>query len=173
MNRLIISADIHGSLSSWIFLESLVGKTDGLAIAGDLFDTIYGNYSDPDYSPESIKKALAKFSRPFFYVWGNCDNANFYPGAAHSLEFRFNNLPVFMHHGHRHDIEVPAHARLVIQGHSHHAVLEKKERTVFFNPGSITVPRSGIATYGVLEENEIHLVAVATGDIIMSRTVTK
>ncbi len=60
MSKLIVTADIHGSYSSWLTIKALLSSNDKLVIAGDLFDTKYGNFSNADFQPESIKKDLKK-----------------------------------------------------------------------------------------------------------------
>ena len=57
MNKLIVTADVHGSFGSWLTLKQLMKPGDKLVIAGDLFDTRYGNYSNPDFQPEGQQLA--------------------------------------------------------------------------------------------------------------------
>ncbi|MBL6996315.1 metallophosphoesterase, partial [Desulfobacula sp.] len=71
MKKLIVTADLHGSYSSWLTLKNLLGPLDELVIAGDLFDTKYGNFTHIDFQPESIKKDLNNFNHRFYYVYGN------------------------------------------------------------------------------------------------------
>jgi len=65
MAKLIITADIHGSHGCWLTLTNLLKPDDTLIIAGDLFDTKYGSYSNTDYNPEIIKKSLKTFKNNF------------------------------------------------------------------------------------------------------------
>ena len=58
MPKLIVTADIHGSYSSWLTTKTLLNSNDKLVIAGDLFDTKYGSFSNADFQPELIKKEL-------------------------------------------------------------------------------------------------------------------
>ena len=46
MPKLIVTADVHGSFSSWLTIKALLKNQDQLAIAGDLFDTKYGSFSN-------------------------------------------------------------------------------------------------------------------------------
>jgi len=52
MPKLIVTADIHGSYSSWLTIKALLGSNDKLVIAGDLFDTKYGNFSNAERKRE-------------------------------------------------------------------------------------------------------------------------
>ncbi len=166
MGKLIITADIHGFFGSWITMQNLLEKDDSLAIAGDLFDTRYGSYSNPDFAPEQIKKDFQNFKNPFYYVYGNCDTQSFFPGYEKHIEFKYNDKKIFLHHGHK-----PTRindADIVIQGHTHLCSLEKKGHTIFLNPGSISLPRNNIYTYGIIEDNFISLVDLSSGKSLIS-----
>ena len=53
--KVVVASDIHGFYSKWCTITNLLEKNDILAIAGDLFDTIYGSYADTDYQPDKIR----------------------------------------------------------------------------------------------------------------------
>lgn len=144
-----------------------MGKKDGLVVAGDLFDTHYGSYSNPDFSPEAIKKDLCFFLHPFYYVYGNCDSETFAPGHKNKMIFEAFGKKMYLHHGHRafnsrEDVDI------VIQGHTHLCSLEKIDNRIFMNPGSICRPRNSLMTYGVMDTSAISLVELKTGRILAS-----
>lgn len=167
MTKLIVTADIHGSYSSWLTIKSLLKPSDGLAVAGDLFDTRYGNRAHLDFQPESIREELAPFSHPFYYVYGNCDVPSFFPGTDEKMSFTAFNKKILLHHGHR---PCPAHDDIdvIIQGHTHRCSLEKRGSRIFMNPGSITCPRNNTYTYGVIDRSAAHLVDLRSGTRIVS-----
>ena len=167
MPRLVITADLHGNHTAWLAIKALLAPGDALAVAGDLFDTRYGNYTNPVFDPEGIKEDLTSFQHPFYYVYGNCDTASFLSGYAHDITFSFSDRQIFMTHGHR---EIPCvhPADIVIQGHTHLAALEQKSNTVYMNPGSIAAPRNGRYTYGLIENNRVSLVEFNTGNELAS-----
>lgn len=167
MKKLIITADIHGSFSSWLALADLLTPDDTIAIAGDLFDTVYGNYSHADFQPESIKKDLKTFTPGLQYAYGNCDNPSFYPGFNHYSVFSMFQKTIFMHHGHR-SSEIPDNTDIIIQGHTHLCSLEKNNGRIYFNPGTIVSPRNGLYTYGVMDQNSISLVDFKTHEKLSS-----
>lgn len=167
MPKLIVTADIHGSYNAWLTILSLMNKGDSLAVAGDLFDTKYGNYSNLDFQPESIKKELKLFQNPFYFTYGNCDTHSFFPGYNKQLQFEYESHKIFLYHGHT----VPDFDRdttLIIQGHTHLSSLTKKGDKVFINPGSISCPRNGLYTYGVIEKNQVHLIELRSGKKLIS-----
>jgi uncharacterized protein len=115
MPKLIITADIHGFLCTWLSLKNLLNKRDSLAIAGDLFDTRYGSYSNPNFASDQIKKALKDFKNPLHYVYGNCDTRSFFTRYDHYLIFKYNNKQILLHHGHRKlRVKVADHIDIII-----------------------------------------------------------
>lgn len=163
MQRIIVTADIHGSYTSWLTVKSLMNETDALMIAGDLFDTKYGSYADPDFQPEAIKEDLKKESFPLYYVYGNCDVPRFYPGHKDRLNVSVFDKKIYLHHGHR-PINNTGSIDLVIQGHTHLCSLEKKGDMIHLNPGSIAHPRNAMATYGIIDKKKVSLVRLKTGE---------
>ncbi|MCF6246757.1 MAG: YfcE family phosphodiesterase [Desulfobacula sp.] len=167
MPKLIITADIHGNYNSWIAIKALLNKNDSLVVAGDLFDTRYGNYTNPAFDPEAIKNDLNFFSQPFFYVYGNCDTPSFFPGFNKVLKFEANKKKICLCHGDSH-FACNIDADVIIQGHTHVAVLERKKNRIFMNPGTITSPRNGLYTYGVIENDTACLIDLKTGNKLIS-----
>lgn len=167
MGRLIITADIHGSYASWLTMKNLLKPPDKLAVAGDLFDTKYGNLSNTDFQPRAIKKDLDTFKHPFYYVYGNCDTPSFFPGFDTTIVFNAFNKRILLSHGHR-SLRCPADVDIIIQGHTHLCSLEEKDSQIFMNPGSITCPRNGMYTYGVIETDSASLIELKTGNKLIT-----
>lgn len=167
MNKLIVTADIHGSTRTWLTLKELLNKADGLVVAGDLFDNRYGNYSDPDFKPDFIKEQVKALSHIFYYVYGNCDVPSFFPGYETHLTFSAFGKKIFLHHGHC-PVSWPDDTDVVIQGHTHLSFLERDQNTIFLNPGSVSSPRNGLYTYGAIDQSGVSLVQLTTGKKIVS-----
>lgn len=167
MKRLFVFADLHGSLSGWLTIQALLSEGDGLAIAGDLFDTRYGRYGNPDFQPEQIRSDLKDFEHPFFYVYGNCDVRGYFPGHDDTQHFSAFGKTLFLHHGHR---PVPGDCRadILLQGHTHLCELESKGDSILMNPGSIALPRNSMPTYGLIDSTGVHLIKLKTGRALKS-----
>ena len=167
MNRLFVFSDLHGSLAGWLTIRALMEQGDGLAVAGDLFDTRYGRDGNPDFHPEHIRSDLKTFEPLFFYVYGNCDVQAFFPGFHHQQTFTAFDKTVFIHHGHR---PVPADcgADIIIQGHTHLCELNLHEDTIRLNPGSIALPRNSLPSYGMIDADGVHLIELASGKPLKS-----
>jgi putative phosphoesterase len=163
--KLFITADIHGSLNTWLTILALMEKSDALVIAGDLFDTRYGNPCHPDFDPETIRRDMATVDKPVYYVYGNCDEPRFFPGHGHSLTFSANGRTVFLHHGFPR-VPVPNDMDIIIQGHTHLWSLEKGNQRIFLNPGSLARPRKGPATFGVLDQTHVSVRSLDTGTLL-------
>lgn len=167
MNQLLVFADIHGSYNAWLTIQALLSDRNGLAVAGDLFDTRYGSYGNSDFQPAQIRSDLKDLSSPFYYVYGNCDVASFFPGYDTALEFQAFGRSVYLHHGHR-PLPADCPADIVIQGHTHLCGLEKAGSQIFLNPGSIALPRNSLPTYGVIDETGVRLIHLTTGEALVS-----
>jgi putative phosphoesterase len=168
--KLFVTADIHGSVNTWLTVRALMEKSDILVIAGDLFDTRYGTSCHPDFDPVTIRRDLATIGRPLHYVYGNCDEPSFFPGHAHSLSFEANGRTVFLHHGFPR-VPTPDDADIIIQGHTHVWSLEKQNQRIFLNPGSLARPRKGPATYGVMDDSHISVRSLDTGTVLKTLTL--
>ncbi len=162
MTRLFVTADIHGSLNTWMTIEALMKPSDRLVIAGDLFDTRYGNYSHTDFQPEFIKQAIQK-RFPIYYVYGNCDVPSFFPRYGSTLGFTKFEKNIFLHHGHD-TPPIPENTDIIISGHTHCCFLEKKGSQIFMNPGSLTNPRNNLYTYGIIDKFKAEIWDLKTGD---------
>jgi putative phosphoesterase len=169
MQRLIISADIHGNYNSWLTVRSLMGTSDSLAVAGDLFDTRYGNFSNPDFDPTAIREDVKQMDHPFYYVYGNCDVASFFPGHDSRTTFRINGITIQM--AHFPQMAPDSEAGLFIYGHTHLASIERKNGTIHLNPGTITSPRNGLFTYAVLNGRTLSLIDLRTGRPLHTKTI--
>lgn len=161
MKRVLVFADLHGCLSAWLTVQALAGPGDAVAIAGDLFDTRYGSYNEPDFAPDQIRSTIADLDFKLFYIYGNCDVEGFCKGFSHELSFKAFNKTIFMHHGHRDTLAIPRGTDIIIQGHTHLPHLEKTQNYIHLNPGSIAVPRNGTATFAVIDSNNISLMELS------------
>jgi len=173
MKKLVVTADVHGSYSTWLTLKEILNPGDALAVAGDLFGTRYPQYGYADYQPDVILEELSQFNNPLYYVYGNCDCPSFSPGYHETLIFGFMEWKIFLHHGHRYFSQLPSDIsssdmNLVIQGHTHLFSLERKNQMIFLNPGSLSAPRSSHYTYAVVDRSGIDIVNIKTGGSLKS-----
>ncbi|MCF8044478.1 MAG: YfcE family phosphodiesterase [Desulfarculaceae bacterium] len=171
MTRLIVTADVHGSFSTWLTLKELMTEDDVLAIAGDLFDTKFGNRLDTDFQPESILEDLPTVADRMFFVYGNCDTDSFLPGYSRHLEFNMFDRDFLLCHGHRFPPETTTDPDIVITGHTHMAKMERVNGVIHMNPGSLKKPRNRIYTYGIVEDETAKIVDIKSGAVLFSQVI--
>ena len=171
MTRLIVTADVHGSFSTWLCVKELMDENDFLAMAGDLFDTKFGNRADADFQPESIRDDLAPLAHRIFYVYGNCDTESFLPGYNRHLEFHMFDRNFLLCHGHGSLPKTRNFPDVVISGHTHQAKLEKINGVVHMNPGSLKKPRNRMYTYGIIQEKIAKIVDIKSGEVIFKEGI--
>lgn len=165
MAKLIITADIHGSYNTWKKFKEVLKPEDTIAIAGDLFDTVYGRRDNIDFQPEKIKKEFLSLPNPKYFVYGNCDQEWIYPGQKYLLKFDFNGKKIMLRHRHIKNSDI-SDVDIIIEGHTHACRLEKIDDKIFVNPGSIAFPKNGVASYAVFEDNEIRLIRITNNHIL-------
>lgn len=159
MSKLVVTADIHGSFSAWNIIKKRLSPEDTLAIAGDLFDTIYQSIDPPDFQPERIKEEFIKLNCRKFYVYGNCDDMEFLGGQSTQVGFKDNHSSIFLNHGH---LRLPdlTDYDIIIEGHTHIPKLDVVMGKVFMNPGSPVLPRNGFKSYAVVEDRIIKIISL-------------
>ncbi len=95
------------------------------------------------------------------YVSGNCDFGSEVPDYNMA---RLGGKNIFYTHGHRFDVKysldyLKKYARnvgadIVLYGHTHQAFVTYEDGLYIMNPGSVSCPREGAASYGVADVTE-------------------
>ena len=132
--KILIISDTHGYAER---LESVLKKTgpvDILIHAGDI-------EGQEDY-------IARKADCPIYMVSGNND---WFSNLSRELVFTLEDYRVFLTHGHTYGISMgtemlrdEAYSRradIVICGHTHRPMIEKKDNLILLNPGSLGYPR--------------------------------
>ncbi len=141
--KIVVLSDTHGKINTAINIIEQQ-KPDMIIHLGDLVrDAI---------DLENIFKEIK-----IEYVAGNND---FYTNAPYEKELNIENKKILIIHGHKYrvkygidDIILKAkNERLdsILFGHTHESYEYTKDGILYFNPGSLTLPRSN-KTYGLLE----------------------
>lgn len=181
MNFLVLS-DIHGSFQD---LERALGageslSWDRLIICGDYLNHGPRNSIPEGYDPKACAGFLNSFKEKIISVRGNCDSEVdqmlldfpvlessariFIPRERTSgTEALTPVTEIFVHHGHlfsKEDlIKRNSPGTVFIQGHTHVPVLEEEKGFLFFNPGSISIPKTTAGkTFGTIEVKKDNLV---------------
>jgi putative phosphoesterase len=169
MARAFVVADIHGIYSVWQNIKEHLSDGDILIVAGDLFGTRYPSRDNPDYQPEKIREEYMRLSNEKYYIYGNCDTPDFFPGQEYEKNIKFNGLKILLIHG---DTEFKdSDFDMLIFGHTHVPFLKKEGKKIHLNPGSPSKPRGFtggflLSTYALIEDNKIKIINYKNGKIV-------
>jgi hypothetical protein len=150
--RIGVISDSHGKRFALDRALKNVGEVDLLIHLGDLC-------SDAAYLEKSLEV-------PVVYVRGNCD---FSGQAPCSREIEVEGKRIFLTHGHLYrvkwgtsylvDFASKNGFDVVLFGHTHVPEVFWKGKTVFMNPGSVSLPRGSTGpTAGVIEMSDDKIV---------------
>ena len=166
--RLLVISDIHGSL---FYLRKVIeifekNSYDKILILGD---ELYHGPRNPlpkEYNPKEAAELLNKYRNKIIAVRGNCDSEvdqmvlNFPIRADYNMIF-WENKKIFMTHGHIYNIDAPLPMEdgdIMIYGHFHIPMIEKKDGKIFLNPGSISLPKeNSLNSFGVFEDGKFYI----------------
>ncbi len=165
--RLLIGSDIHGRVGPARKLGSIIlsYRPDRVFLLGDYLCPGPRNALAPDFDPNEVAKILNKFAPKILAVKGDCDSR----ADQSVLHFRMlEDFKILDLGGHRVDL---IHGDLLTSdvidvergdvlmfGHTHVPVLKREDGVVYFNPGSISYPKSGCpASFGIFERERLEL----------------
>ena len=151
--RLLVISDTHNNLRAAIKLLNRQHGFDALLHLGDLV-------KDAD-------DLEALFDLPVYSVAGNCDWGS--SGSPNHRLLTFADKKIFMTHGHTYQVKVSedqlkhlAHKDnldVILYGHTHSASITYEGKCIIMNPGSMSLPRDGKNSYGVItidKQGDIH-----------------
>jgi len=151
MKRILVFSDTHGSIEA---AKQIIANTENIHCIFHLGDNCHDAYE--------LQKACGIRT---VSVRGNCDYG---PDSELKELVNIDGARILLVHGHQYHVnssllhlsfaaqESDAHA--VCFGHTHRSLQEYENGILFFNPGSISRPRDGAASYGILEirDGSIH-----------------
>ncbi len=145
MERILVFSDSHGEVR-WMkqIIENMVGVT-GVIHLGDI-------NRDIQFLEDTF------FDFPIYGVQGNNDYSGLYPNEK---MLTIGDKKIFITHGHYYlsgwdsaplkTIPKAENADLILFGHTHVPETERFSGKILANPGSISRPRTGNPSYGVIE----------------------
>ena len=159
--KLMIASDIHGSA---YYCERLMKrfyeeKPDKLLLLGDILYHGPRNDLPKGYAPKKVVEMLNSIKDCTLSVRGNCeaevDQMVLDFKILDSFDGIINDIKCHLEHGHHLDL-YKGDANMIMSGHTHIPVLEKKDNIIYLNPGSITIPKGGFPrSFAVMDENKI------------------
>ena len=177
-----IISDTHGCLETWnkVF-ASYFHDADLIIHAGDVLYHGPRNVIPSEYNPKQLAEVLNTCPVPMVTACGNCDAE--VDGMVLNLPIQspytylmLNGLRIVVTHGHnlteekKQEFAQRLKADIFITGHTHIAVLEKRENTIYVNPGSpgMTKRPDGKGTIAWINDNKVEILEIATGQPIQA-----
>jgi len=166
--RLLIASDLHGSAAQAARLRVEIEKTDPEAVVllGDLLYHGPRNQLPEKYAPMETAGLLENLGRPVLAIRGNCDaevDQLVLPfHLAESAWIMAGPRPILAVHGH----ELPengGHMKIpegviILFGHIHRPVAEKRGANHYWNPGSAALPKDGLPpSYGFYDDGRFEV----------------
>lgn len=166
--KYIIASDIHGSAFWCKKLVDAFEKEGGdrLILLGDIL--YHGPRNDlPDgYAPKEVIEMLNAIKGRVISVRGNCEAevdqmVLSFPVLADYTMLPIDSKTVFLTHGHiynENNLPPLCDGDVLVHGHTHVPVCEKRDGYVLINPGSVSIPKENSHHgYAVLENGEFTL----------------
>ena len=173
--KLMIASDIHGS---YFFANKLIErfneeKCDKLIILGDVLYHGPRNDLPKDYDPKKVIDLLNNVKENILCVKGNCD------ADVESMVLEFpiisdyscvfcDGKVMYLTHGHTYTKEKPMpllEGDIFIYGHTHIPDAELKDKILYLNPGSVSIPKAGSQNSYMIYENNNFIWKNTDGEI--------
>lgn len=175
--KLMFASDIHGSLPAAERVLSLFAQSGAqwLVILGDVLNHGPRNALPEGYAPAQVAERLNSVAERIIAVRGNCDSEVdqmllHFPITAPWQQVLMENSRLFLTHGHLFgpdNLPSLAAGDVLVYGHTHIPVAEKRGDIFLFNPGSVSIPKGEFtASYGLLNEGQLQVLALDDNQVI-------
>lgn len=175
--KLMFASDIHGSLPATERVLSLFAQSGArwLIILGDVLNHGPRNALPEGYAPAQVAEKLNPLASRIIAVRGNCDSEVdqmllHFPLTAPWQQVLLEQRRLFLTHGHLlspDNLPPLAAGDVLVYGHTHIPVAEKRGEIYHFNPGSVSIPKGGYpASYGMLDGNTLSVIALNDQQVI-------
>jgi putative phosphoesterase len=175
--KLMFASDIHGSLPAAERVLALFAQSGAqwLVLLGDLLYHGPRNALPEGYNPAQVAERLNDYAARIIAVRGNCDSEVdqmllHFPITAPWQQVLLPTRRLFLTHGHLFgpdNLPTLAEGDVLVYGHTHLPVAEKRGEIFHFNPGSVSIPKGGFAaSYGMLDEGLLSIKALNDNRVI-------
>ena len=180
-----VISDTHGCRDTWHHvMEKFFSDVDMILHAGDILYHGPRNTIPAEYQPKEMAEDLNGCPVPIIAVRGNCDAevddmVLDFPVLQEYQHLHVGGVRILMNHGHHLDDDAKvaaakqAGANIVITGHTHVAVLTKKEDILLLNPGSpgMTKRADQRSTIAVIEDRTVTVYDIYSGEAILTEMI--
>lgn len=160
MSEILFISDIHGSA---YYMEQALQAIDRhqpkqVVLVGDALYHGPRNPLPEGYAPQQVAMMLNKLHYRILAVRGNCDAEVDqmlldFPMMGDYVQLQWEKTRFFVTHGHifsPQQLPTLEPGTVFVSGHTHVPVAERRDGLLFFNPGSIALPKEGFApSYGL------------------------
>lgn len=165
--KLLIASDIHGSAAFCAELGRRIDdeNPDRILLLGDLLYHGPRNALPEGYDPMAVAGMLNSLKERIVAVRGNCEAevdqmVLEFPCMGDYVELIDESRTIFATHGHLagpDDLPYLAPGSAFVSGHTHVKLLEERSGILVVNPGSVSIPKDGSASYAVYENGAFAL----------------
>ncbi|AFJ46347.1 phosphodiesterase [Shimwellia blattae] len=181
--KLMFAADIHGSLPATEQVLDIFSRSQAhwLIVLGDVLNHGPRNALPPGYAPAQVAERLNQVAGKIIAVRGNCDSEVdqmllHFPLMAPWQQVLLDTRRLFLTHGHLYgpDNLPPLNpGDVLVSGHTHIPLAERRGEVIVFNPGSVSIPKGGFAaSYGMLDDDVLTVYGLADGKVIADIAIT-
>lgn len=152
----LIFSDCHGSDESFKKIVNYFEeeKCDKLICLGDILYHGPRNNLPENYNPKQLAQLIKEFDKDLLMIRGNCDARvdSMVTGKKMYDFYKIKNI--LFTHGDLIDLnKSKMFKKIVFYGHTHVMDSKKIGKTYYINPGSITLPKKGEASFIIFENN--------------------
>ena len=164
--KYLVATDIHGS-AYWMqkVLDVFAShNADALILLGDVYNHGPRNPFPQDYNPQKVAEMLNAMAGKVVAVKGNCDSEvdqmiSTFPFVQNNFVFVGGRRVLFTH-GHivnKDSLQYLQSGDVVLYGHFHKNEIVQNKGVVCVNVGSPSLPKDGVESYAVVDENGVCL----------------
>ncbi|MFV0394830.1 MAG: phosphodiesterase [Coprobacillaceae bacterium] len=161
--KVMFISDIHGSYT-WLEKAMNIYKKEDFEKLIILGDILYHGPRNPlpdGYDCQKVAKLLNGYENEIIAVRGNCDAevdqmVLTFDVMQNNKEITLDGHHFFLTHGHHINEEAMPKLNkgdILAYGHFHKPIAKKENGIYIINPSSISLPKEGINSYGVYENN--------------------
>ncbi|MCG0275474.1 MAG: phosphodiesterase [Thermosediminibacteraceae bacterium] len=175
--RIGIISDTHGSSTAFRKALEILGRCDVILHAGDVLYHGPRNPLPEGYNPKELAEVINGIETPMLISAGNCDAAVdqmviSIPVQSPYALFCFDGRRLLLSHGHEMDEETLEKLAakwkvdILVTGHTHVKGIKKLPGLLHINPGSCSLPKDGVPSAALIEDNLVVLLDLNTGNVV-------
>ena len=161
--KILFASDLHGSFYYCKKLKEIFEREnpDKLVLLGDILYHGPRNPLPEEYAPKEVFEMLNSIKDRILCVRGNCDSEADqmvleFPMMADYMMLNIDGINMFLTHGHLYNKENMPNIEkddILIHGHTHVNIIDKFDKGIYINPGSISMPKENQENSYMVYEN--------------------